>query len=98
MPFAVLSSVQKNLVNPIAFVPPVPIAFIATGGQMFVTGGYVYHVFTGSGTPFVVASGSATGELLVVGSGGGGKSGGGGAGGAVYSGSYSYSTAPTNIE
>jgi len=87
MPFAVLSSVQKNLVNPTA--APVASAISASGGQLFITGGYAYHVFTGSSNLTVNAGGNV--EYLVVAGGGGGKSGGGGAGGALY-GTYTLAT------
>ena len=61
----------------------------ASGGDMYITGSFVYHVFTGSAVPLNVFT-PGTGELLVVAGGGNGVAGGGGAGGAVYSGSFSY--------
>jgi hypothetical protein len=57
--------------------------FSASGGTMTTSGGYVYHVFTTSGT-FSVTAGTKTVDYLIVAGGGGGGSrhgGGGGAGG-----------------
>lgn len=61
--------------------------FQATGGTETVSGGYKYHTFTTSGS-FIVQSGTATVDVLLVAGGGGGgatRAGGGGAGGAVDS-------------
>ena len=63
-------------------------AFAATGGTKITSGTNVFHVFTyPSSDNFVVSSGTADIELLLVGGGGGGAiddGGGGGAGGVVY--------------
>jgi hypothetical protein len=52
----------------------------ATGGTIFKTAQYVYHVFTGSGT--FTPNGSLTADLLLIGGGGGG--------GGMYYGSAAY--------
>ena len=61
----------------------------ATGGTKTISGGYVYHVFTSSGTFTATSIPSGTGdiEFIAVAGGGGGSydvSGGGGAGGLAY--------------
>ena len=72
---------------------PLTNKFQATGGTESISGGYMYHVFTSSGT-FTVQDGVATVDYLVVaGGGGGGTFVGGGAGaGGVTTGSVSAST------
>ena len=80
----------------IPFTAPVSAYISASGGDMYITGSYIYHVFTGSAVPLSVFT-AGTGELLVVAGGGGGKSGGGGAGGAVYSSSFSYTSGSISV-
>lgn len=65
----------------------------ATGGTIYTSGGYKYHVFTGTSSFSVSSNGtSTTAQVLVVaggGSGGNDVGGGGGAGGIIYNSSYS---------
>ena len=68
-----------------------PAVFSASGGTTTTFGSYKAHIFeSGTSDNFVVASGSADIDLLVVGGGGGGadggpgQGGGGGAGAVIY--------------
>tara|TARA_R100001126_G_C4875742_1_gene175780 strand:+ start:160 stop:2064 length:1905 start_codon:yes stop_codon:yes gene_type:complete len=82
--------------------------FQATGGTKSSSGGKVYHTMTGA-TPFVVSSGSANIELLVIGGGGSGGGaegaitgtngggGGGGAGAVIYKSEYPVSSGTYTI-
>lgn len=70
----------------------------ATGGTIVLSGGYVYHTFTSSGT--FAPTTALTADILVVSGGGGGNlngriGAGGGAGALLYTESLSFSTAQT---
>lgn len=74
---------------------PTPTGTFATGGDVYVSGGYRYHKFTSNGTLTVLADGDME-YMLVAGGGGGGRrtfsvSGGGGGAGGLLSGSFTSS-------
>ena len=63
------------------------IAGISSGGTLSISGGYIIHSFTTTGTSAFVPAFSGSVEVLIVGGGGGGGpslGGGGGAGGVIY--------------
>ena len=88
MPFAVLSSVQKNIVS--ATGAPPPALFVsASGGTETTSGSFRIHTFNSSATLTVFVGGDV--EILAVGGGGGAggnTGGGGGAGQLIYSASF----------
>ena len=71
-----------------------PLAAKATGGTVYVSGGYVYHKFTSTGT-FVPSSTITGAEVLRIAGAGGTSGGTGGAGGALSTGSLTLANATT---
>ncbi len=74
----------------------------ASGGTESVSGGYRYHVFTGTGNHTLTVNTAGDVEVLVVAGGGGGgggqyHSGGGGAGGLIYQAAYAVSVPSVNV-
>jgi hypothetical protein len=72
----------------------IPLAAKATGGTVYISGGYVYHKFTSTST-FVPSSSISNASILIIAGGGGATNGAGGAGGVVNSTSVSMSSGTT---